>query len=63
MRHGRLDHGQAWAQYSSGQLPAEIGRSMGRPPDAGWWSLCRACEVDLCEPTQATPVPQATSEG
>jgi IS30 family transposase len=34
MRHGRLDHGQVWAQYSTGQLPAEIGRSMGRPPDA-----------------------------
>jgi IS30 family transposase len=34
MRHGRLDHGQVWAQYSAGQLPAEIGRSMGRPPDA-----------------------------
>ena len=34
MRHGRLDHEQVWAQYSAGQLPAEIGRSMGRPPDA-----------------------------
>lgn len=34
MRHGRLDHEQVWAQYSTGQLPAEIGRSMGRPPDA-----------------------------
>jgi DNA-binding CsgD family transcriptional regulator len=34
MRHGRLDHGQVWAQYAAGQLPAEIGRSMGRPPDA-----------------------------
>jgi IS30 family transposase len=34
MRHGRLDHRQVWAQYAAGQLPAEIGRSMGRPPDA-----------------------------
>ena len=34
MRHGRLDHQRVWAQYSAGQLPAEIGRSMGRPPDA-----------------------------
>jgi hypothetical protein len=34
MRHGRLDRGQVWAQYAAGQLPFEIGRSMGRPPDA-----------------------------
>jgi IS30 family transposase len=34
MRHGRLDHRQVWAQYAAGQLPFEIGRSMGRPPDA-----------------------------
>lgn len=47
--HGRLDHEQVWAQYSSGQLPAEIGRSMGRPPDAdllddpqGGWDPARA---------------------
>jgi IS30 family transposase len=25
MRHGRLDHGQVWAQYSMRQLPAEVG--------------------------------------
>ncbi len=34
MRHGWLDHEQVWAQYATGQLPFEIGRSMGRPPDA-----------------------------
>ncbi len=34
MRHGWLDHDHVWAQYATGQLPAEIGRSMGRPPDA-----------------------------
>ena len=26
--------GQVWAPYAAGQLPAEIGRSMDRPPDA-----------------------------
>jgi hypothetical protein len=34
MRHGWLDHDHVWAQYATGQLPFEIGRSMGRPPDA-----------------------------
>ena len=34
IKYGLLDHEQVWAQYRQGQLPAEIGRSMGRPPDA-----------------------------
>jgi IS30 family transposase len=42
MRHGRLDHEQVWAQYSAGQLPAEIGRSMGRPPDAIYTMIYKA---------------------
>jgi hypothetical protein len=42
MRHGRLDHGQVWAQYSAGQLPFEIGRSMGRSPDAVYSMIRKA---------------------
>jgi IS30 family transposase len=42
MRHGRLDHRQVWAQYSAGQLPAEIGRSMGWPPDAIYSMIYKA---------------------
>ena len=34
IKYGPLDHEQVWAHYAEGQLPAEIGRSMGRPPDA-----------------------------
>jgi IS30 family transposase len=33
-KYGPLDHDVVWASYAQGQLPAEIGRSMGRPPDA-----------------------------
>ena len=34
MRHERLEYGRVWAQHSTGQLPAEIGLSMGRELDA-----------------------------
>jgi hypothetical protein len=30
-RYGPLDHEVVWAHYAQGQLPAQIGRSMGRP--------------------------------
>ena len=34
IKYGPLDHEQVWVHYAEGQLPVEIGRSMGRPPDA-----------------------------
>lgn len=34
IRYERLDHAVVWSRYAQGQLPAQIGRSMGRPPDA-----------------------------
>jgi DNA-binding NarL/FixJ family response regulator len=34
IKYGPLDHEVVWAHYARGQLPAEIGRSLGRPPDA-----------------------------
>ncbi|MDP8931077.1 MAG: IS30 family transposase [Actinomycetota bacterium] len=34
IKYGPLDHEQVWTHYAQGQLPAEIGRSMGRPPDS-----------------------------
>jgi IS30 family transposase len=42
MRHGELDHDHVWAQYSTGQLPFEIGRSMGRSPDAVYSMIRKA---------------------
>jgi hypothetical protein len=33
-KYGPLDHEQVWAHYAQGRVPAEIGRAMGRPPDA-----------------------------
>jgi IS30 family transposase len=34
IKYGPLDHEQVWTHYAAGQVPAAIGRSMGRPPDA-----------------------------
>jgi hypothetical protein len=34
IKYGPLDHERVWAHYAQGQVPAEIGRMMGRPPDA-----------------------------
>jgi DNA-binding CsgD family transcriptional regulator len=38
----RLDHAQVWAFYAGGQLPAEIGRTLGRPPDAIYAMIYKA---------------------
>jgi IS30 family transposase len=34
IKYGRLDHELVWSHYAAGQVPAAIGRSMGRPPDS-----------------------------
>lgn len=34
LRYGWLDRDRVWARYAQGQLPAEIGGSMGRASDA-----------------------------
>jgi hypothetical protein len=58
MRHGRLDHEQVWAQYSAGQLPAEMGRSMGRPPDAIYVMIRKAGGI---RPAPRIPSPRQLS--
>ncbi len=42
IKYGPLDHEQVWAHYADGQLPAQIGRSMGRPPDAIYGLIYKA---------------------
>jgi hypothetical protein len=41
-RYQRLDHDRVWAYYEQGQVPAEIGRLMGRPPDAIYAMIYKA---------------------
>ena len=41
-RYQRLDHAQVWAFYAGGKLPAEIGRVLGRPPDAIYAMIYKA---------------------